>query len=316
MWRRARWPRRAQAFAMSNTPANAMPHAPANATSRAPANAMPRSRRVSTTAGYKGFGSFHSENVEVLVDRACAPDWSAPPAPPAIAAAAAARSKPAPAFGRAMRPEFLLDDAWTFVNHGAFGAPCRAGFEAAAAWRARAEAQPLRFLDRELFPHLVASLRATADLISASPRDVVLAPNATAALNAAIPAAAAATDLGPGDAILLLDVGYGSVAKLAASVAETRGADVVVASVSFPLEDGAAEAAVREALESNRVKVAVFDHVTSNTALRLNVRSLAALCRDRGAAVVVDGAHSLGAFDDLDVPALGADYFCGNLHKW
>ncbi|KAH8045281.1 RNA polymerase II transcription regulator recruiting protein [Aureococcus anophagefferens] len=65
-------------------------------------------------SGYKGFGSFHSEDVEELVAQACAPGWQAPSAPPLVAAAAASP------IADDMRANFLLDDAWTFVNHGAF----------------------------------------------------------------------------------------------------------------------------------------------------------------------------------------------------
>jgi hypothetical protein len=44
---------------------------------------------------------------------------------------------------------FLLDlDAWTFVNHGAFGAAFACGLRVAEAWRGVCEQQPLKFFDR------------------------------------------------------------------------------------------------------------------------------------------------------------------------
>jgi hypothetical protein len=44
---------------------------------------------------------------------------------------------------------FLLDlDAWTFVNHGAFGAAFSCGVRVAEAWRRVCEQQPLKFFDR------------------------------------------------------------------------------------------------------------------------------------------------------------------------
>ena len=174
-----------------------------------------RSASTRVVSGYKGFGSFHSKDVEELVARACEPSWQTPPPPPLVQAAAAIAPRDD------MRANFLLDDDWTFVNHGAFGAPCRAAFDVAAAWRCHAELQPLRFVDRELFPHLVASLRALGGVLNLSPRDLALMPNATAALNVAVPTAARARDLGPGAGLLVLDCGYGSVRTLAAKVCET-----------------------------------------------------------------------------------------------
>src|SRR6202007_1679998 len=49
--------------------------------------------------------------------------------------------------------------------------------------------------------------------------------------------------------------------------------------------------------------------------LLLPVAEIAARCRAKGVAVLIDGAHAPGAIA-LDIPALGADWYVGNLHKW
>jgi hypothetical protein len=56
---------------------------------------------------------------------------------------------------------FLLDSEWTFVNHGAFGAPLSEAYHLAERWRRHAELQPLRFIDRLLFPHIVQVTAST-----------------------------------------------------------------------------------------------------------------------------------------------------------
>ena len=250
---------------------------------------------------------------------ACAEDWEAPPRPPGVEAAVARwGAAPAPEWGAAARSEFMLDGDWTFVNHGAFGAPCRAAYEVAAAWRLHAERQPLRFLDRELFPHLVASLRSLGRILGASPANCVLLPNATHALNVAISSAARDFMTAPGSRMLLLDVGYGSVRATAERACAAVGGSVEVVPVAAGLpasaETGALLAAVAARLAGGGVRVAVFDVVTSNTALALPVADLADLCRRHGVAVVVDGAHGPGSGVEVDVA--DADYYCGNLHKW
>ena len=148
---------------------------------RAALRALGQTRAMSNRAsvGYKGFGSFHSDNVEELVDAACNEDWRAPPLPQVVSTAQAnANDVGKLRFGKSMREhEFLLGHDWTFINHGAFGSPCRTVFEAAAAWRLHAELQPLQFIDRELFPHLVSSLRTLGDIVKASPRSLVFLIN-------------------------------------------------------------------------------------------------------------------------------------------
>ena len=280
---------------------------------------------------YKGFGSFHGENVEELVRRACRADWRAPTPPELVQLSRAPIAAPA-AFGRALRAQQFaqLDASWTFLNHGAFGAPCAAGLAAARAWREHAEAQPLRFIDRELFAHLVEAARRAARWLGASPADVVLVPNATHGLNAAIASAVAASCAGPADAVVSLDVGYGSVGKMidracarAGGAAHARvrlladwPASVASGDAALARVDDALRALARDGL---RARVVVVDAVTSNTASALPAARLAALARERGALSVVDAAHAPGG--GVGGAALGAmlgaaDAVVGNLHKW
>ena len=47
---------------------------------------------------------------------------------------------------------FMLDNQWTYLNHGAFGASLRMLHREAENWRNLTESQPLRFYDRILTP--------------------------------------------------------------------------------------------------------------------------------------------------------------------
>ncbi|MBV9154246.1 MAG: aminotransferase class V-fold PLP-dependent enzyme, partial [Alphaproteobacteria bacterium] len=58
-----------------------------------------------------------------------------------------------------------------------------------------------------------------------------------------------------------------------------------------------------------------FDHITSGGAVVMPIAGLAEVCRRRGVPVTVDGAHAPGQVA-FDVPALGVDWYVGNLHKW
>ncbi len=59
----------------------------------------------------------------------------------------------------------------------------------------------------------------------------------------------------------------------------------------------------------------LLDHIVAATALVLPVAEIARRCHERGVLVLVDGAHGPGAID-LDIAALGVDWYFGNLHKW
>ncbi|PRW58839.1 L-cysteine desulfhydrase 1 isoform X2 [Chlorella sorokiniana] len=239
------------------------------------------------------------------------PAWQPPPNP----CEAAAGELPAPGeLGAAARRHFLIDfDSWTFINHGAFGGALRCAQQEAEAWRRRCEAQPLFFLDRELFAQLVRVMRELAAFAGCRPQDLALLPNATTGLNTVVQSWRGR--LGPDDALFSLDIGYGSVKKMLAVVAEQTGAQHVEMAVQLPLsrpEELVAQVAA--ALPAN-AKLAVFDAVTSNTAIVLPIWELVQLCHSRGVQVLIDGAHAPGQLP-LDLEELGADYFVANCHKW
>src|SRR5690349_6314192 len=67
---------------------------------------------VTSSYGYKGFGSFHSENAEDLVDAEDA-SYQPPQLPAAVARATGKEDWAKIPFGESMRRKaFLLDDGW------------------------------------------------------------------------------------------------------------------------------------------------------------------------------------------------------------
>jgi isopenicillin-N epimerase len=97
----------------------------------------------------KSFGSFHSDNVELLIRQP--PDAYVEPQLPVPLGELLPDGFPS--FGHGMRDtHFLLDPEWTFINHGAFGTPLRVAVEGGNLWRLHCARQPLRFIDRQLFP--------------------------------------------------------------------------------------------------------------------------------------------------------------------
>lgn len=224
-------------------------------------------------------------------------------------------------FGAARRSDWPLDPSITYLNHGTVGVTPKRVLAAQQAIRDELARQPSRFLLREVSGLVGAptghptrvreAAAAIAAFIHARPDDVVFVDNATTGANAVLRSIA----LDPGDEILLTNHTYGAVANAAAFVARERGATVRTVRVPYPAFDRAQLLNAVESAIGARTRLAVFDHITSESALVFPLAGLAALCRARGVPVLADGAHAPGVLP-LDVPALGVDWYTANLHKW
>jgi isopenicillin-N epimerase len=216
-----------------------------------------------------------------------------------------------PTYGAALKSAWPLDPAVTYLNHGGYGVAPHCVMAAQAAWRERIERNPTRFMRRELEAAQRQAAARLAQYLGADGDDLVFLDNATAGVNAVL----RSLDFAPGDEILITTLAYGAVTKAARYVAARTGARLVEVAIPLPLSDaGAVLDAVAAAL-SPRVKLAVFDHIASMSALVLPAAELTALAKKSGARVLIDGAHAPGQVP-LDVPALRADWYVGNCHKW
>lgn len=63
------------------------------------------------------------------------------------------------------------------------------------------------------------------------------------------------------------------------------------------------------------IRLAVLDHITSMPCVVLPIARMVRVCHKYGVPVLVDGAHAVGNIA-LNVPALGADFYTSNCHKW
>jgi isopenicillin-N epimerase len=213
--------------------------------------------------------------------------------------------------GSPLRRHWTLDEDVTFLNHGAFGACPRAVVEAAARVRAELEREPVRFFEQLFEPALDRARTEVGAFVGARPQDVAFVPNTTSGVNAIL----ASLELGPGDVILTTDHAYNACKNAVSHVADRRGATVSVVRIPLPLS-GPDEVVDRimDAAGPN-VRLALIDHVTSQTGIVFPIARIVRALRERGIETLVDGAHGPGMVP-LDVSELGAAYYVGNFHKW
>ena len=209
------------------------------------------------------------------------------------------------------KPFWTLDPSVTFLNHGSFGACPRPVLEKQSQLRDRLESEPVRFFVRELESLHDEARSALAHFIGASPQDLASVPNATAGVNTVL----RSLDFEPGDEILTTNHAYNACRNALNFTADRSGARVVVVRVPFPIASADDVALAVLAHTSPRTRLALLDHVTSQSGLIFPIERLVANLADRGIETLVDGAHAPGMIP-LHLQSLGAAYYTGNCHKW
>lgn len=275
---------------------------------------MKSTSRSQHTKGYQAMGSFHSENVDLLMAQSDS-DYTPPQLPFDVS------SGDNLTFGHLMDDsDFLLDPNWTFLNHGAFGASLKVGYERAEQWRYHLERQPLRYFDRDLLPHLVYSARQLADFCQASQRTgLTLCPNVTYGANTII--SGYVEEFKDDAHIILWDTTYGSLKKMAKEYC-SKVTEIPVTSYLDKTRELGEEFFVAS-LEDELFKsdncsknaLLILDQTTSNTAINMPLRSLTKIAKEHKMLVLVDAAHGLLA-NEVVLDDAAPDFYLANGHKW
>lgn len=133
-----------------------------------------------------------------------------------------------------------------------------------------------------------------------------------------------AVKLEEGDVIITTDVVYHSVMDtvkhLCAKhnvqhVCITAPTDVSSASILASFQTCVSAAAASTAAAGRRVKLAVFDHISSKPSILFPVKDMVAVCQRLSIPTLIDGAQSPGTLG-FDVWDVDPTFFCTTFHKW
>lgn len=204
-----------------------------------------------------------------------------------------------------------LKPGTVFLNHGSFGACPKPILELQAKLRRELEAEPVQFLWRRYEERLGPARRALAKFLGAASRDLVFVTNATTGVNAVL----RSLKLKRGDELLTTSLDYNACRNVLNEVARQTGAKLVVANIPFPFQSAEEiTAAILQAV-TKHTRLALLDHVASNTAIIMPLREIIQALEARGVDTLVDGAHAPGMLP-LNLRDLGPTYYTANLHKW
>ncbi|HET7710608.1 MAG TPA: aminotransferase class V-fold PLP-dependent enzyme [Thermoanaerobaculia bacterium] len=210
-----------------------------------------------------------------------------------------------------MKSHWLLDPEVVFLNHGSFGATPRRVLEIQSGYREAMEREPVKFLARELEGRLDGARAALAAFLGADPEGLAFVSNATTAVNAVL----RSLDFDAHDQLLVTTHEYNACRNALDYVATVHGARVEVVEIPFPIASPQEVVDRILAHVTDRTRLLLIDHVTSQTALVMPIARIVEEMNARRIDTLIDGAHAPGMLP-LHLDALGASYYAGNLHKW
>ena len=207
--------------------------------------------------------------------------------------------------------EWSFPERVTYLNHGSFGPSPRCVRESRHGWTERLEQQPMDFYLRKMESELDHAATKLRQFIGADSNDLLFCDNATVAMNIV----ADSFPLQPGAEVLFSDQEYGAVMRIWRRACDRAQAKVIVQHLPRPITSADEQVAALTAGITERTKLIVVSHITSQTAVIFPIEAICREAAKRGVPVCVDGPHAL-AMVDINLRRLGCDFYCASGHKW
>jgi isopenicillin-N epimerase len=214
------------------------------------------------------------------------------------------------AYWEEIRKLYEFEDRFIMMNNGTLGPMPRSVFNTLMRYFRVQVSNP--YDGYNFLPAIRESVREKlAAFIGASPDEVAITSNTTEGLNFVING----LDLKAGDEVLMSNLEHpghigpwklkekrvGIVIKEIPLSPTTRSVDEIV---------GAFAAAI-----TPKTRVISISHTVFITGLIMPLKELSQLAHDKGLLILADSAHGIGMLD-LDMKALGIDFFASSPYKW
>lgn len=209
------------------------------------------------------------------------------------------------------REPWDLDPNILYLNHGAFGLSPRVVLQNRDHWSLRCTSNPMDFYLRQLEPAWWAAREKLATFVGTTPENLAFCTCATTGMNHI----ASFFPLKPGEEVLLNQHEYGAVKKIWQRRCRQTGGSYREMDLSFPIasQDEIIDR-YRKAI-SPQTRLLILSQITSPTAMILPIAELTELAHRRGAAVCIDGPHTILQLP-LNIDQLKCDFYTASCHKW
>lgn len=215
------------------------------------------------------------------------------------------------AYWEMVKSQFTFAPGLTYFNNGSLGACPDHVVKATNEFRRTLDGFPSKYMWGGWADEKEAVREKVAKTFNVSPETIALIHNTTEGMNLI----ASSMDFAAGDEVLLSSHEHTSARVPWKYWQESKG--VVLKEVELPLLPESREEIVdrfRRAITPKTKAISIV-HVTNTNGMRLPVKEISAMARERGVLVAVDGAQSMGMFQ-IDLADLGCDFFTASSHKW
>ena len=210
-----------------------------------------------------------------------------------------------------IKREFPLDESLVYLNAANVCPASRLVLDRYQHFLRDFHANP-SFQNREKYVPLEDRLRGKiAGLLSVTPDEIALTRNTSEGSNLVV----RGLDLRAGDEVVITSHNHPSNNDSWKVRASRDGIQVIPVEVPVPAASSEALVDSIRAAITSRTRVIAITHVTSTTGIRFPARQIAALARERGIWMHLDGAQSFGALD-VNLGDIGCDSYAASAHKW
>jgi selenocysteine lyase/cysteine desulfurase len=215
------------------------------------------------------------------------------------------------AFWTAIRAKYLLATEYINLENGYYSMQSQDVLEAFVGHVREVNFGAARYMRTRQANDKLAVRTELAELAGCKATELIITRNTTESLDTVI----AGQEWRAGDEAVMSRHDYGSMLDMFALQARRHRIRNRVVTVPLDPKSDDEVVDVYRAAITDKTRLVMVCHILNVTGQILPVQKIADMAHEKGAAVMVDGAHAFAQLD-FKIPDLHCDYYGASLHKW